>query len=132
MAAEPAQAPTSSATGSVLLWQAGTSRPVADALREEALALLRGCTDRERRLVTEADWLAARSAGPALELHLQPPAVVDVGGRPGLRLTALLVAFTGPARVLARDGDVYYSAFTGCDATRLAALRTAAESSPDR
>jgi hypothetical protein len=105
---------------------------VADALREEALALLRGCTDRERRLVTEDDWIAGRVAGSVLELRFDPPVEVDVAGRPGLRVSALLLRLDEPARALARDGDVLYSTFTGCDATRLASLRAAVDTSPAR
>ena len=112
-----------------MLWRSGASTTVPGSLRAEALALMQSCGDRERREVTEEDWAEARQAGPALEIRFDSAVAVDISGRPGLPVSALLVDFATPARVLARDGDVLYSSFTACDPHRLSALLAAAEKS---
>jgi hypothetical protein len=102
------------------------------ALGDAALACLRSCRDRERRLVAEPDWAAARAAPLAVLVRWPEPATIDAGLIKRLEVTEVLVPFDLDGRegqALARDGETLYSAFSRADAGRLAVLRAAAAAS---
>ncbi len=89
----------------------------AQVLRSDLRALFESCTDRERRLLTPSDWRAARESEVSLELVFPESVPMSTRARAELSVTHLLLGFR-PAdggselRVLARDGETFYSAFT--------------------
>lgn len=114
--------------GAMLRPQSGT----ASALVQAAQVLLAGCTDRERRLLTQADWEQAAGAPSALVLRFEPAVELVCGTRGPLPVEAVCVLpgqEPQAARLLVVSGGALLSAFIGAapeEWERLVALIRAA------
>jgi len=127
-AVPPLPGPARPAHDRLAVLRDGRERPLDDAtaaaLAADLLAALAACTDRERRLQTEADWSEALE-GDAVHLALAEPRVLTVGGGPARRATDVLAPLDGSGRILVRDGGTLFSPFTGAPRELLARLEAA-------